>query len=246
MKFSRHRLVSAVLWSGFVLSIASCGSSTQPTSPTPVTQDSATPPAPPSPASPDTARYVVVFDSTWSVTTHPTEFPATAHYSGLIGGTHSAAVTFWREGGFASAGIQQMAERGSKSPLDAEVMQAIAVGTAQYLLSGPNLGGSPASTSMEFDVSERHSFVTLVTMVAPSPDWFVGVSALPLFANDRWVDHVNVDLYAHDAGTDSGASYESADLVTSPRQPIARITGYPLAASGVAPPLGTFTFRRLQ
>ena len=208
-------------------------------------QESTTSPTP-SPVSPDTARYVVIFDSTWSATTHPTDFPATAHYSGLIGGTHSAAVTFWREGGLASAGIQRMAERGSKSPLDADVMQAIAAGTAQHVLSGPNLGGSPASTSMEFDINQQFSLVTLVTMVAPSPDWFVGVSALPLFADGQWVDHVSVDLSAHDAGTDSGASYESADLVTTPPQPIARITGYPLAGPGTARPLGTFTFRRLR
>lgn len=204
------------------------------------------PPAPPTSAAADTARYVVLFDSTWSATTHPDDFPSTAHYSGLIGGMHSAAVTFWREGGLASPGIQRMAERGSKSPLDAEVLQAIAAGAAQHLLSGPNLGSSPGSTSMEFDVSQPFSLVTLVTMVAPSPDWFVGVSALPLFANNQWVDQVSVDLHAYDAGTDSGASYESADLVTSPPQPIARINGYPLTSSSGVRQLGTFTFRRLR
>lgn len=139
-----------------------------------------------------------------------------------------------------------MAERGSKSPLDAEIMQAIGAGTAQHLLSGPHLSGSPGSASMEFDISQRFPLVTLLTMVAPSPDWFVGVSGLALFANDQWIDEVRVDLYAHDAGTDSGASYESPDQVTTPAQNITRITGYPAATNGQIRPFGTFTFRRIQ
>ena len=48
------------------------------------------------------------------------------------------------------------------------------------LLSGDNLRGSPGSTQFEFEVSRDYPLVTLVTMVAPSPDWFVGVSALSL------------------------------------------------------------------
>ena len=41
--------------------------------------------------------YLVEFESTWSATTHPSganAFPAGAHWSPLIGGTHSAAADF--------------------------------------------------------------------------------------------------------------------------------------------------------
>ena len=37
------------------------------------------------------------------------------------------------------------------------------------------------------DISQDHPLVTLVTMVAPSPDWFVGVSAMALFENGQWI-----------------------------------------------------------
>src|SRR6185503_13897945 len=60
------------------------------------------------------ARYRVTFDSAWSPAAHPIDFPDSAHYSGLIGGTHSAEATFWQEGQFATEGIRRMAERGSK------------------------------------------------------------------------------------------------------------------------------------
>jgi serine/threonine protein kinase len=38
--------------------------------------------------------------------------------------------------------------------------------------------------------------VTLVSMVAPSPDWFVGVGGLPLLQDGQWVDELVVPLPA--------------------------------------------------
>jgi hypothetical protein len=204
------------------------------------------PPPPAPPAAPATARYRVTFESTWSRTSHPTDFPETAHYSGLIGGTHRADVVFWQEGGFASEGIRQMAERGRKSPLDTEVQGAIASGNAEHLLSGPDLDDTPGTVSMEFQVSQGFPLVTLVTMIAPSPDWFVGVSGLPLVEGGRWRDDVVVELSGFDAGTDSGASYRSSDRPTEPRQPIARLRGYPIETNGQSRSFGTLTFVRIH
>ena len=233
----------------FVLAVVAASCSESPTQPSGFPEQSGPSPAPappsvpPQPAAPQAVRYSVVFQSTWSAATHPTDFPDAAHYSGLIGGTHNQSITFWREGGSATDGIRQMAERGSKSPLDQEVMNAIAAVQAQHVLSGPALGVSPGSTSMEFDISQSFPLVTLVTMVAPSPDWFVGVTGLELFRNGQWVDQVRVELSAHDAGTDSGRSYRSADQESIPRQPIS-LLGYPASLAGSAPTFGTFTFTR--
>lgn len=57
-----------------------------------------------------TARYQVVFNATWSQQTLPTHWPANAHFSALVGGTHNASVHFWRDGETASEGIRLMAE----------------------------------------------------------------------------------------------------------------------------------------
>jgi hypothetical protein len=204
-------------------------------------------PAPPAPPpAPATARYRVVFESTWSAATHPTDFPADdPHYSGLIGGTHKSSVTFWEEGAAASDGIKDMAERGRKTPLDMEVLQATTAGHAEHLLSGPDLDVSPGSASMEFDVSQAFPLVTLVTMIAPSPDWFVGVSGLALFQNGQWREDVRVELAGFDAGTDSGTTYRSSNRETTPRSVISRLTGYPVDAGGQVRPFGHFTFTRL-
>ena len=240
-------LVIAVLLAGL-----GCAQTQIPTAPGDVPSPSAPTPAlpapaptPPSLAAPESARYVVVFKSSWSPATHPTDFPESAHYSGLIGGTHSGATSFWSQGSLATEGIRRMAERGSKTPLDGEVGGAIAAGTAQYLLSGPALAQSPGSARLEFDITQTFPMVTLVTMVAPSPDWFVGVSGLELFQNGQWIQERRIDLHAYDAGTDSGRTYTSADERTSPPQLIQPL-GYPLNVSGAGLPLGTFTFTRLN
>ncbi len=187
------------------------------------------------------ARYKVTFQADWSSQTHPTDFPNNPHFSGLIGGTHADGIHFWEVGALASDGIESMAETGSKTKLTQEVNAAISAGDAEFLLSGPG-AGSPDTVSMTFDITSDFSQVTLVSMIAPSPDWFVGVDGLELFQNGRWVDQVVIDLLPYDSGTDSGTTYTSGNSNTNPADPIFEITGYPFF--GV--PLGTFTFEKLS
>jgi spondin N len=225
----------------FLLILSACGSGS-PLAPSALPAPAATPTPPPA----ATARYRVTFDATWSAATHPTDIPGTAHFSGLIGGTHGPAVSFWQDGGLATEGIRLMAERGRQSPLDLEVGAAIAAGTAQHVLVGDDVPRSPGSTSLEFDIGRDFPLVTLVTMVAPSPDWFVGVSGLSLIEGGAWVEEKAVFLHPYDAGTDSGATFTSADMATQPRDTIRRIDMGPLVEAATVPHLGTFTFRRIS
>jgi hypothetical protein len=204
-------------------------------------------PTVPSPAvtAAPTARYRVTFAATWSASTHPSEIPRVPHFSGLIGATHREPQRFWDSGTLATEGIRAMAEMGRKTPLDQEILAAIAAGGAQHLLSGGSIDLSPASAVLEFEISREYPLVTLVSMVAPSPDWFVGVSALNLFDGGDWVPERVVPLRPWDAGTDSGVTFESRDRPTVPRELITRIAAGPLVVGGDVPPMGTFTFRRL-
>ena len=172
------------------------------------------------------------------------DFPSSAHFSPLVGGTHNNSVRFWSEGSLAAIGNQDMAERGQTVRLENEIGAAVAAGTAARSFRGGAIDDTPGSVTLDFEISRDHPLVTLVTMIAPSPDWFVGVSGLPLFENDQWVEERRVDLMPWDAGTDSGSSFRSADLVTTPEQPISRIVTAPLSPGGSVTPLGTFTFTR--
>lgn len=233
------------------IAAAACRGSDTPTAPTtatsgdPVTPAPAPEPPPPPPAAPTIVRYRVTFDGLWSQQTHPQDYPGNPHFSPLIGAMHHTGVRFWSDGGIASDGIRRMAEQGFTSPLDAHVNDAIAATTARTLLRGNGIALSPASTSVEFEASQSHPLLTLVSMVAPSPDWFVGVSSLPLFDNGQWMDRLSLDLRPWDAGTDGGRSYESPDLPLTPRQPITRLTGFPVATNGDVRPMARFVIERL-
>jgi hypothetical protein len=224
---------------------AACGSSS-PTSPS--TAGSAAPVSGPvgNPAEPDGTRYRLTFESTWTAASHPVDFPSTAHFSALVGGTHDAGASFWREGGLATAGIRDMAERGRTTPLDDEINAAVRAGSAGAASVGGSIQTTPGTVTLEFDIQQRHPLVTFVSMVAPSPDWFVGVTGLTLFEDGRWVSERRVDLVPWDAGTDSGATFTSPDRETSPRASISRILTAPLSPNGQVRSLGTFTFTRIQ
>ena len=193
----------------------------------------------------DAVKYKVTFDATWSEETHPDDFPPNPHFSGLIGASHNENVVFWREGELASPGIKNMAETGGKSPLNSEILKAITDKTAYKFISGGGISPSPGSVSLEFKVSKDYPLVTLVTMIAPSPDWFVGVDSLNLYENGSFVDEKVVTLYAFDAGTDSGVTYTSPDDPTIPPEHIFKIEGYPFLYNEEIVPLGTFTFKKL-
>lgn len=191
-------------------------------------------------ADPGDATYTVTFDASWSAGTHPQDFPANAHFSGLVGGTHDASVHFWAAGEPASLGIQRMAEWGLQSVLADEVQVAVDAGSAGTVLLGPGIASSPGSATLTFTATLAHPLVTLTTMIAPSPDWFVGVAGLDLRPGGSWSEEITVALYPWDAGTDSGVSYNSGDQPTVPHVPVFAIPGSPFTP-GV--PVGTFTFR---
>ncbi len=188
------------------------------------------------------ATYRVTFEATWSEATHPTDFPqfGLAHFSALVGATHSADIVFWASGEPASAGVKEMAETGQTGALSSEVNTAISSGTAAKVLLGLDVDPTPGSTSFTFDIDENHPLVTLVTMIAPSPDWFIGVAGVNLYEGGDWVNEVSFSLSPWDAGTDSGTAYTGEDQATEPAANISAISGSPFSSQA----LGTYTFTK--
>ena len=191
----------------------------------------------------DTAIYSVTFNATWSATTHPTDFPSGAHFSPLIGAVHNDSASFWASGETATPGIEQMAETGGTGLLTREIRAEIP-DNAISVVNGRGIG-SPASTTIsEVLVTLDHPLITLVTMIAPSPDWFVGTAGQSMQDEfGQWVDELTFVLYPYDSGTDDGTSYRSPNADSSPKQAIKRL-------KGVSPfsdePIGTYTFTRID
>ena len=197
-----------------------------------------------------TARYRLTFDATWSETTHPTNFPGpSAHFSGLIGAVHNEQIIIWENGQFATDGMEEMAETGATGSLTQELELARVDGTVESIIAGDGIDISPDQVSVEFTVSRDYPLVTVVTMIAPSPDWFIGVHGQTLLtADNTFADSLVVDLAAYDAGTDDGTQFTSANLDAESAQPIQLVTSDPLDSDfefGL-PILGQFTFERID
>lgn|GEM_PF-4810736 len=189
-----------------------------------------------------TAQYKLTFFAEWSAISHPTDYPNSAHFSPLIGNTHNVDGFIWGAGGIATDGIRQMAQSGATSILSSEIMDLIDNSSSESLVLGTDADGVDA-IELFFDISDSHPLFSMTTMIAPSPDWFIGVHDLDLKPAGMWLDELEVDLLPYDAGTRFGDSFTQIGGTTSPREPIARITTAPLQ-NGV--PLGRFVFELIS
>ena len=194
-----------------------------------------------------TAQYKVTFTGTWNPTDHPTNYPSNAHFSGIIGATHNDSVALWTPYTLSSPGVEQVAETGGKTIFTGEINQAISSGTAFSLISGSGLpDGYNVSISQDFAVSSCFPLVTLISMVAPTPDWFVGVHDLPLYENGKWRDRVVVPLYPWDAGTEDGTAFSTSNPATSPQQINYRLAEFPFEqTTEPIEPLAWYVFERV-
>ncbi len=200
-------------------------------------------------ASTSAVIYKVEFKGKWSATTHPTNFPQKAHFSPLIGGVHNDKASFWMSGKMASPGLEAVAETGKPDTLKGEVGEELGMGNVGSIIQHslpPWMDKVPEggliSDTFNISVSSAFPLVTLVTMVAPSPDWFVGVSGLNLMdADGNWRSEHTVDLFPYDAGTEDGEMFSTENAETMPK-------GNIMSLKGTAPfsdqPIATLTFTR--
>ena len=188
------------------------------------------------------AVYSVNFDSTWSASSHPTDFPNDPHFSELIGAVHNNDIRFLEDGQLASAGVKDVAEIGSNIKFKKEIAWAIKVGTAKSVINGPDIKTSPGSANVEIRATGSYSRVTLLSMIAPSPDWILGVSGFDLCENGAWIQNKTVSLNVYDAGTDDGTTYTAENKETNPRMPVTVLTSGIHNEDGVISRLGTLTF----
>ena len=103
-------------------------------------------------------------------------------------------------------------------------------------------------TSTKIMVQNMYSMVSLITMIAPSPDWFVGVDSYDLCGMDGWKEKMTMDLLPWDAGTGEGLTYSLKTGDTMPVNVIMRITsdGNSEISSHANVTFATVTFTRVE
>ena len=204
----------------------------------------------PRPSSKDAAVDELTFQGTWTAATHPVDYPkggalslSGAHFSGLIGAPHNERYRLFGEGALATRGLELLSHKGSKSPLDDELKAAGAAGNAGEIFDTGVFLDVTSPKTVTFEVSDRFPLVSVVAMIAPSPDWFVGVANLDLKENGKWVESKTVEARAWDSGTYGGNTYAAEEKPSSPHQPIALSKAPPFVKT---PPIATLTFVRKQ
>tara|TARA_B110000093_G_scaffold176804_1_gene212790 strand:- start:728 stop:1393 length:666 start_codon:yes stop_codon:yes gene_type:complete len=172
--------------------------------------------------------YKVTFDFNWNNQDFPIDFPSNPHFSKLIGWSHKPKNDFFSIETTASEGIKDMAELGVNSTLEKEIHEKIDNGDGLDFVIGENLSGGVGKIIIDIIVNKENSSVTLATMIAPSPDWYIAVVNINLFENGEFTNEKIVDGLIYDAGTDSGTTFESNNHETNPKQLISLITNTPL------------------
>lgn len=174
---------------------------------------------------PGNANYTLTWKASWTRDNHPnTPLPSGAHFSNLIGCTHGSDYIMWRRGMNASAGVKSVAELGQTGTLKAEIEAQKSAGKVwQLILPGYGLGAVEERTGIPVKVTSNFSRVSLISMLAPSPDWFIGIDSHDLCDNGQWRKTWDVTMLPpYDSGTDSEPTF-IGDQPTVPPVPIFRI-----------------------
>ena len=200
------------------------------------------------------ARYQVIFSSRWTEKDHPLEYPgpkfaglSVAHFSPIIGASHQPGYALFAEGTTPSTGLETLSETGKHAPLDAEINGAKASGQVLALVESTDpLKDHGQTLTAEVPVDGAHPQVSIVAMIAPSPDWFAGVKDVSLVENGQWVADKTVDLLPYDSGGDDGTTYRADDADTDPKKPTASLAGNPhFVVNGQLLPVASVTFKKL-
>ncbi len=163
------------------------------------------------------ARYTLEVTGKWK----QPEFaiPASVHFTAVIGMVHNDKIEMWKENELASKGVENIAESGNPFPILTDIDMAIAAGKAISVL----VITAPAPTgtsSLNIYCNSNYSYLSLETMLAPTPDWFTGISGLNLYNGNKWIKDTTINLYPWDAGTEDGDVFGYNNPASIPQQTI--------------------------
>lgn len=173
------------------------------------------------------ATYNISFESIWeSVASNPTngqsniDLPGGAHWSDLVIVTHKTTDGFLMMDAPASAGIESIAETGATGMFQTEVNNNT---DANQFVNAGGLGSAKGFINYNgLQISEDFPLISLASMIAPSPDWFIGINGLDLRSGNPsiengWKTTFTVDVFPYDAGTEDGTTYILNNSETMPQ-----------------------------
>lgn len=192
------------------------------------------------------ATYLVTFTSNWNETDH-VSFPANAHFSPVVAVSHDENYHMFRLGEISSEAFEPLAELGVTNGVEEQLQVALANDFADVPVVTESLYPQRDGDTLEFrlTVTKQKPLITLATMIAPSPDWFVGLDSLNTLEEGTFITSQTVDLYALNAGTEEGdtaGNFSINNASTDPFEPIASFDNVP----GLDIPFASVTIAKIE
>lgn len=195
----------------------------------------------PSPCRPDLlAVYRLTLATSWDEATFPRQYPLwrpPAQWSKTLGFSHTEDFRLFSLGQAVTEGVKEFVETGESRELDSRRHNSSLLDS----FTGPPILSGTGNSSARLFLDGRHTRVSLLTKLVPSPDWFVGLDSLDLCRGGRFIDSLTLEADPLDAGTDNGFTFTSPNWPTEPAGGAFRITSsYP------PHPAGSFHYPHLE
>jgi hypothetical protein len=178
----------------------------------------------------ETHTFEVTLDSNWNSKDHLSA-PRNAHFSPVVAVTHNSSFDLFNLGSQTSKAIEPLAELGRTAAALETIELANQDGQIIDSVETENMFiRNQKSQSFQVVASEKSPFLSLISMIAPSPDWVVSVSNLKLVSSQGTPIQslVRIPLYAIDAGTESGdqgGNFSINNPASSPHRPSQILVG---------------------
>jgi hypothetical protein len=179
----------------------------------------------------NSVTYECVLTNNWSGANHPFDYARvsnSAHWSSPVLASHNSLYEMWAPEMLASPGVENIAETGSTGTLKSELNAAMNSGTVADFSVGINQFNNrdPPQEFDEIFLSNEYPLLSTISMVAPSPDWFTGLSSFSPIdeANQVWYDSFEIASYPFDAGTETGNTYSTGNPAEDPPMEIFELT----------------------
>jgi len=189
------------------------------------------------------ATYKVSFQGNFSKESHRVKnFPSNPHFSPLIVTSHTGRFSLFAKGSLATPGLKNVAETGNPSVLLNELRDAEMQGLVKDLQRGGGTSGNGSSFAV-VNVSLDAPLISAVTMIAPSPDWIIGVNNYSVVEGDDFILKRVIPLYAIDAGTDLGLNFTSKNMPNTTQDPISLLKN--ISGISIDSPFGFLTIEKM-
>jgi len=197
------------------------------------------------------AKFTVTFKTYWgkhgtqnviNYPKPPKEEPP--HTGNMFLAIHNSNYNPFTLGKNASKGVAESSMYGTNNTLIQEISNDKRNYSKYY--TAPVLK-TPGEHTFNVIANHKYPLMSFVTMIAPSPDWFTGVSSVNLLDIKK---SKTIPIYTYDAGTDYGTKFIT--FPKNPRgkntQPISYLTNGEMFPNGLRssiPPIGFIEIKRI-